>query len=554
MHVSPFRLIRLACGLALIMISLSATSYAQPINGERVDIGNFEALINADGCHFIDTAYVGQYIWPKTNTPANERRPTYGFNLWFGGLDQQLDLHVAAQTYRQGGLEFYPGPVMENGGYSAATDQAWNRVWKVSLSEIEQFWDDFQQNQINFANYPIIQDWPAHGDTSIGEPWALAPFRDQNNDGVYNPMDGDYPAINGDQAIWFIYNDDRGPHNETNGEKIGIEVHGMAYAFDCADSNMHDILYFDYKIINKSGNSYSNFIVGAWQDSDLGEVFDDYVGTEQIRDMFFTYNGDPNDDGAFGYGLNPPAFGMRFLDQPLGSSISYNNNFNATGNPETPGHYYNYLKAIWKDSLPLVDNGLNGYSGTASGPSTDFIYPGDPGWCSLQGGNGLWSEVSAASQPGDRRILGNTTPQVFQPGEVITLNVAAITARGLYNAQFGSVCELQTLSDIAKNAWLTQTTPCGTNFLAVPAYKDAEQVRVDLFPNPSEGAVTVTYRDLKQRPEAIEVLDLAGKVVQRVDQPQAGQTVLGREGLAEGLYMVRVVTRKGSVVKKWMLR
>src|SRR6185295_11252461 len=35
--------------------------------------------------------------------------------LWFGGIDAGGNLHVAAQTYRQTGNDFFPGPLNEQG-------------------------------------------------------------------------------------------------------------------------------------------------------------------------------------------------------------------------------------------------------------------------------------------------------------------------------------------------------------------------------------------------------------------------------------------------------
>ena len=35
----------------------------------------------------------------------------------------------------------------------------------------------------------------------------LAPFVDQKGDGIYDPTEGDYPDIEGDQAIWWVMND-----------------------------------------------------------------------------------------------------------------------------------------------------------------------------------------------------------------------------------------------------------------------------------------------------------------------------------------------------------
>jgi len=37
----------------------------------------------------------------------------------------------------------------------------------------------------------------------LGQSEKIAPFYDNNNDGIYDPMAGDYPQIKGDQALFF---------------------------------------------------------------------------------------------------------------------------------------------------------------------------------------------------------------------------------------------------------------------------------------------------------------------------------------------------------------
>ena len=98
----------------------------------------------------------------------------------------------------------------------------------------------------------------------------------------------------------------------------------------------------------------------------------------------------------------------------------------------------------------MVDNGGNGYPGTAPGPDVNFMYPGDPGWCG-GGGNGGWTEISAANQPFDRRFIQSAGPFTLQPGAVNDIVVGALWARGYYNDNKGSICELLTADDIAQS-------------------------------------------------------------------------------------------------------
>ena len=56
-----------------------------------------------------------------------------------------------------------------------------------------------------------ILNWPAHGDTTLGNSLGMlpyiAPFIDVDNDDIYNPSQGDYPCIKGDEAVYIVMND-----------------------------------------------------------------------------------------------------------------------------------------------------------------------------------------------------------------------------------------------------------------------------------------------------------------------------------------------------------
>ncbi|MBK8414465.1 MAG: hypothetical protein IPL22_08120 [Bacteroidetes bacterium] len=71
--------------------------------------------------------------------------------------------------------------------------------------------------------------------------------------------------------------------------------------------------------------SYTNFRTGIWIDYDLGNATDDYVGTDVSLDMIYAYNGDSDDETTSGYGINPPAQGVYFLNQTLSGSMTYDN-------------------------------------------------------------------------------------------------------------------------------------------------------------------------------------------------------------------------------------
>jgi hypothetical protein len=146
-----------------------------------------------------------------------------------------------------------------------------------------------------------IAEWPAHDDTTIGEAYYLAPFVDTNND-------GDYPEIKGDQAIYFIYND---AFSAAMFNSMTTETHVMAYAFQCPDSAIQNTIFVDYRVYNRSNNTYDSTYVGMWSDFDIGNAQDDYVQCDVTRSLFYGFNEDLFDDDNSGR----PGYGYHLLSQ-----------------------------------------------------------------------------------------------------------------------------------------------------------------------------------------------------------------------------------------------
>lgn len=280
-----------------------------------LDLNNIRARISASGLHFnFDSA---QFEVPK----GSGKTAIYAHALWIGGLDGDSLLHLAGETYQMGTShypwtrhDYWAGPVSDSTGYNIYQDSLWNRVWKISREEINfhrnHFWEPGYHPPIN------ILEWPAHGDTSLGQAFRLAPYSDRNANGLYEPLDGDYPEIRGDQALFFIFNDDRGKHRETGGNKLKVEIHGLAYAFDLpSDTAFKNTVFLHYKIINRSPATYNETYIGVFTDIDLGFADDDHIGCDVERGMFYNYNGKPADGTGqpWAYGENPPVQGVVVL-------------------------------------------------------------------------------------------------------------------------------------------------------------------------------------------------------------------------------------------------
>ncbi len=426
-----------------------------PRGSKELWINNVRTIIYTGGDMWWDLfgSQNAFYFVPATNNKATGVSSSFAGSIWLGGLDEGGQLKVAAMTYRQNGLDFWPGPLDT---VTRSIDQTecnrYDGIYSVSRADVDNF-------VVGGAPSADILNWPGNGIVSKNQALRLAPFVDKNNDGLYFPnVDGDYPAYDvdnkaekdnlgfcktklyGDYTLFWVFNDRGNVHTETSGIPIGVEVRAQAFGFKTNDE-INNMTFYSYEIHNRSSFTLKSTYFTIWNDADLGYYLDDYVGCDVKRGLGYIYNADPFDEtisGANGYGDYPPAFGCDFFKGPLadpndgvdndqdnikdeeGETIQmsrftyYNNNYGAFPNqttnpdPNSPIQYYNYMTGFWKDGSPFTFGG-NAYGGTA--PAT-FVYNGDP-----VVGTG-WTEKASGNLPGDRRFLQSAGPFTLKPGAV----------------------------------------------------------------------------------------------------------------------------------------
>jgi len=407
--------------------------------------------------------------------------------LWIGGRDANGMLKLAAVRFRQVGDDFYTGPLkMTGAGTTQAMCIKFDKHFKITRAEVDEHISSY--NTSGYVMPASIANWPAHGDE--GYSYYLAPFKDVNDNGIYDPENGDYPyydinndlcpwtedniaraaahqlprtpedlwteyqnygggsgnyepnwtrsngmiyadhVLKGDETLFWIFNDNGGPHTETQGSPIGLEIRGQAFGFATNDE-LNNMTFYSYEIINRSTYTLTNTFFSQWVDPDLGYANDDYVGCDVNRGLGYCYNGS-NVDGsgqAWAYGDQPPAVGVDFFQGPymdpdgrdnpkfysdsaseigycerflnssyeldqmaingvnFGDSIEdnerfgmrrfvYHNNDNSvTGDPRIAIDYYNMLQGIWRDNSRMRYGANAHTSNGANGPECDFMFP-----------------------------------------------------------------------------------------------------------------------------------------------------------------------------------
>jgi hypothetical protein len=473
---------------------------------------------------------------------ADGKRSIYSACSWIGGIDENGLAVTAAGMYKQRGNDFFSGPVSRN--YDSTYLAKYDRVWKLSKTQIETHKQQFTSPTYNMPN--DIKEWPANGDVNVGESKYLAPFKDLNFNGVYEPNLGEYPEIRGDEALYFIYNDDRRLKTQTISAAFGIEVHVMMYAYDSVTApELNNSVFFNYKLVNKSPKSYTDLKFGFWFDPDVGNAQDDLVGCDSTSGIFYAYNGDSDDNGPRGYGDNPPAIGGAFLSDPLsGFSVIMNSGspgalWNTTS-PSGAVEHHNYLNGMWKDGSSMVienanglfnANGVNGdgYDLNSTHSKTKFLYNEAVNW------------YESPTRAGDKRALPFTYIGDFNPGDQKCLDLVLVFARDSASgplASYNSVVKLKSyIQDIEQFYASQNITSCLAEDIGKEEFT-VQESKIEFYPNPvvKGGDLFIKY---SKGIEQIQMIDLQGKVLKDLRLNGEKQyTLLMNENLKSGLYLV----------------
>jgi len=375
-------------------------------------------------------------------------------SCWIGGFDQKGQLKVAAQTYRQDGNDYWPGALNSSNSITTGDCAAWDRFWKVNKSDILSF-IALQKigGNTSGSQFNAINQWPAAGNTGVidanGQTLPLtagrsyAPFVDKNGDGIYQPDQGDYPDIDGDQFIWWVFNDVGNVKQQTGTASIGLEVQASAFAYSTNDA-LNDATFYNYHITNRGSNILDSAYITTWSDADLGYAFDDYIGCDTTRGLGILYNGTVEDGtGAAGqYGYHVPMVGVDFFKGPIrkikdpvtgktkDSVLTmtvfdyYNNDFSNIGNPTNGVEIYNYMTGSIRRGQRFSDDfaGPGVISvGYGKGPISRFVFFGDP-----EPSSGTWSECVCQNLPGDRRFIHSSGPFTLNAGDVQDVTIGAV--------------------------------------------------------------------------------------------------------------------------------
>jgi hypothetical protein len=490
--------------LILNLFIISLFSQTAKVN---INVNNIQATVLNGGDLFDKNVCTPGFEVPGPGSPNYRGLTTiFSAGLWIGGLDAQKKLHLAACTYRQIEDDFEPGPVSDS-AYTTK-NSTYDKIYYIKKSDI-----DYHKNHysnIPYSGNSAILYWPGNGNVSKGEAPMLAPFMDINKNNIYEPRLGDYPLIPGDACAFTIFNDTR--HKDS----LRIEVHQFVYEYMTSDSALDNTIFVSYKIFNRSNNNYDSLYVGHWTDYDIGNPFDDIYCSDASRNLTVGYNGDDDDDGINGYGMNPPAMGCLFLNHKLFNTISYNNDNTTHGYPQTKHDYYNYLKGFYPNDDPIQKFPCGSITGT----------------------------------PRDIRILGTTAPFTFAAKKEYCFTLAHIFARASSGGALGSLALLKQKSDTIQKFFDGKygEDPCKTYpFQTGIANVSTGFANAGIYPNPATNEIIIELNnsDLELNYTITDAMGrnvLSGKLNNKT-------TTVDISSLATGFYFVQVGEIKKKIFK-----
>ena len=522
----------------IVLCLLVSRSGAQtPFSTTAVlNVNNIEAMVSVHGDMWRDPTSGAAHCAVPAGSGKNIASTGA---LWMSGYDAANSLHIAAQTYRQDGNDYWPGPLDGSGALTYATSQSWAKIWSVNRDEIALFKTMSVAGTATPTNTAAaIWEWPAKGNThakgnggvALTITDDMAPFKDVNGDGIYNPDDGDYPDVPGDQNLWWVFSDNGPSHSQTNGQPLKVEVHALAFGFK-RWSALDNILYFQYDILNKSTNDYQKFRIGQYADMDLGSPTDDYIGCDTARGLGIVYNGNPTDAV---YGTNMPMAGitMRVFGGGIANFIYDNNDASLAGMPTTAIQYDNYLRSKFRDGTHLaMDFAGPGVvtTGYGAGPSTNFAFNGNPA------DHTQWSECNSGNTPGDRRFILSTGDMTLTAGAKISATIMLLTTDLRPNNACGSAnfSSLDSISDVAVAGF-------DDNYHNMPLQVDNTPAisEINVYPNPANNTLFVDHAGIAGSKTTIIIYNIMGQAMNAPITLSGQKATIDISALPAGLYQV----------------
>ena len=435
----------------LLLLALLAPALASAQTPGTCSLGTAQAdLTTPDlsarlfdtGALFYGSGASAAYVVPRSRSTS----PMYAASLWAGGRVNG-EVRTAGSTYGAPSLAytFWPGPLDAGAALPNPTDcSAYDRIWLVTPADVAAY-ESGGTPATDLAQWPVGLGAPAVDAQGLPVPIGS---REQRLD----LPGGERPVLGGGPTAFWVMNDAGNVRAEAGAQPLGVEVQVTAFAPEVGALAFRQGTFYRYRVVNRNSVPITDFHVGMFADTDLGDASDDLVGVDTTRGMAFTYNADDQDGsgtaGPFGgtYGVRPPAFGLDVLSGMYAAPfMDKNSGLQPIGEPDVAAEFYNRLRGLWNDGTPIREY-ADGY-GESQGVVTRYSFPGDPVtnafWSLGNPGPGL-SPVGGR----DMRVQFSGPPVTLAPGAATTFDVGMLFAQSV--DRLASVSALRHASDLVQ--------------------------------------------------------------------------------------------------------
>jgi len=542
-----------------------------PDNPSVFDISDrFFYLIDSTDPDFDFIAINQIFLWFSRHGSGSHDNQTDGSGLFWPGGENGVLTSVFQDGFLWGSLingspmaygnTYRTGLIagnIDNDGNANDPDSSLFKIWKVRNN-----WQDLPENDLDKVR--LENDWN-NWPVEIG-----APFEDLDGDGVYDP-EVDNPVAYGDETNWMVMNalDEERTIFHLGAQKIAVESQVTIYGYDREDE-LKDVVFKRYKLYNKSTQNLDSTFFTYWSDPDLGKPNDDFVGCDLELNLAYCYNGDDYDEDN--YLENPPAVGYLLLQGPIAPAgindsafvfdewrSSFKNISMTSFTLYIGGDYYYNDPDMGQHSGSIqLYNQMNGlhWDGSSiidphSGLATKFATPGDPvagtGWYEGEGWpNGI--------PPGDRRMIMNSGPFNFAPGDSQEVVYAIIMAQG--EDRLDSITKLKEKAAAVKEFYYTGALPTvikDENISIKPNKFSLSQN----YPNPFNPKTVINYQLKVNSDVKLIVYDVLGRevetLVNKTQQAGSHKVTFTASNLASGIYYYKLRTNAFEQTRKMLL-
>lgn len=459
--------------------------------------------------------------------PQNSRIYSMGESvLWLSGVTS-TDTFVSANLFGNEKSDFQPGPLKIDGS-EGATDSKWQTVYSIDKNQIESHKYNFSKP--NYNTPLAIENWPSNGDEGYTK--LLAPFVDWNNNELYEPTQGDYPYIYGDQMAFTVLND-RGAHGLTSGDGMGVQVESMVSVFyDEQNASQSNVVINRLLLENRSNENYEDFKLSVLTNFVLGNPMDNYVGTNVKENYVYCYNKGNTDDE---YGNKIPVLVVFPLEEKWGmsSSIYLNANNDAqTGFPKSKLEFFNYANGFWRNGKFIAYGGA-GLDGVTP---CKFVYSGTTDK-SVQGSD--WTEVKAGNSAGHRNILMNIGLANFMSDSTKQVSIAYAILEDFD----GNYTKLDSfVNQVRKNNMEGRYTRL-----------NKLQLGVSIYPTLTSPGDMIYIKGAEASHINVKLFDSKGVMVNEIRKINNNSFILN-EGLMTGFYYLEVISNGMSTRTKLFIQ